>query len=270
MACADVTSANVVGYQGVQLNAGGKDMISGTFLKVGGTEEIALSKLKITGYENSDMYKYAYGGFTLTFQIRKTDGTPENTYMYYDGVDIETFEWIGGVWTDADSGAEINADNEVNFPVGKGFWLDCPDLEDCDAFYLQAAGQVIKGDYAFELNAGGKIGACNVMPVDTKLSKIEVHGYEDSEMYVYAYGGFTLTMQKLQTDGLPAATYMYYDGINIETFQWLGGVWSDADSGATITEDNDVDYEAGKGFWVDCPDLEDCDSFNFVFPKCLD
>ena len=122
MSFADVTSANVVGYKGIRLNAGGKDMISGTFLKVGGTDAIELSKLKITGYENSDMYHYAYMNFTLTFQIRKTDGTPEHTYMYSDSVNLETFEWEGGIWTDYDTGAEINADNEVTFPVGKGFW----------------------------------------------------------------------------------------------------------------------------------------------------
>ena len=275
MACADVSSANVVGYAGVQLNAGGKDMISGTFMKVSGQDTIALSTLKVTGYENSEMYLYGYMGFTATFQIRKTNGSPEATYLWSDAAmdpGDGTLVWEGGKWKDADTMIEITPKNDVNFPVGKGFWFDCPDLEDCEAFYLQSSGQVIKGDYGFELNAGGKIGACNVMPVDTTLSQVEVQGYEDSEMYLYGYMGFTLTMQKLKNNGSPQATYLWSDAAmdpGDGSLVWEGGKWKDADTMVEITKDNDVAYPAGKGFWVDCPDLEDCDAFVFAFPKCL-
>ena len=53
------------------------------------------------------------------------------------------------------------------------------------------------------------------------------------------------------------------------SFVWAGGKWTDTDSGETITAANDVDYKAGTGFWVDCPDLEDCDALVFAFPACL-
>ena len=268
MAFADVTSANVVGYSKLQLNAGGKNMMGSCFVNVG-EETMRLTDLKVTGYENSEYYLQNVYEFTVTFQRRGNDGMPYATYAYSDTTeDMET--WVGGKWYDAmNGGTEITTENDVYLKAGSGLWFDTPTLEDCSGFYLTNSGEVLKGDFGFELNAGGKIGVCNMMPTPTTLTKLEIHGYEKSEWYLQNVYEFTVTMQSLGNDGMPLATYAYSDTTeDMET--WVGGKWYDAmHGGIEITSENDVTINPGEGFWADTPELEDCTQFLMVFPKCL-
>ena len=48
-------SANVVGYNNVGLNAGGKNMVGACFVNVNNST-VKLSELKVTGYEKSEYY----------------------------------------------------------------------------------------------------------------------------------------------------------------------------------------------------------------------
>ena len=257
-----------VGYNQVQLNAGGKNMVGACFVKVGTETDVKLSELSINGYENSSYYLETVCEFNATFQRRASNGLPYATYAYTDVTDdCET--WNGGSWSDVDSGADITAENDVTLTAGDGLWFDTPALEDCSGFYLQTSGQVLNGDVAFELNAGGKIGACNMMPTVAKMSQVEIQGYEDSSYYLETVCEFNLTMQSLGSNGMPLATYAYTD-VTDDCETWNGGQWSNVDTGDDITSEDDVEIGAGEGYWVDCPALEDCEKFTMVFPACID
>ena len=267
MSFGDITSANVVGYNQVQLRSyaakNGKCMVGACFIKVGTEQDVKLSELKITGYENSAEY-LGQMGFSLSFQRRADNGMPFATYIYTDSSD-DCATWNGGWWEDL-AGNVINADNDVTLTAGDGLWFDTPALADCSAFYLQTSGQVLNGDQAFELTAGIKQGVCNMLPTSTSISKIEIHGYEDSSEYL-GQMGFCLTMQSLGDNGMPLVTYIYTDSSD-DCATWNGGWWED-NSGNVIDSDNDVVVGAGEGFWVDAPALEDCALFTMVFPGCL-
>ena len=259
-----VESANIVGYNNVGLNAGGKNMVGACFVTVGGTK-VKLSELKVTGYEKSDYY-LGEMAFAASFQRRASNGMPYATYMWADeSLDMEN--WEGGKWVDTDTGNDITTENDVLLNPGDGLWFTTPDLQDCTAFSLTSAGAVLVGDQAFELNAGGKIGVANMLPAPTTLSKIEIQGYEDSEYYLGEMA-FAMSMQSLMSNGMPQATYMWADE-SLDMENWEGGKWVDTDTGSDITTDNDVTIAAGEGFWATAPDLQDCTSFTFVIPKVL-
>ena len=268
MACADVTSANVVGYNNVPLLDGGTKMIGPCFITVGDADHtLKLSDLTIKGYENSEYYLCVELAFGATFQIRQSNGMPEVTYQYSDLTD-DCVTWNGGKWFNLDTGAEITKDNDVTFNAGDAFWFSAPDLQDCSGFYLASSGEVIKGSQAVELKAGGTVGVCNLMPTATTLSQIEIQGYENSEYYLCVELMFGMTMQSLKSNGMPQVTYQYSDSTD-DCATWNGGQWFNLDTGAEITTDNDVTIAAGEGFWASAPDLQDCDAFTFVVPACL-
>ena len=265
---ADVSSANVVGYAGVQLNAGGKNMAGAVFVSVGNRDkQMRLSELKITGYEGNEYYLTEECAFVLTFQIRNSNGSPKFTYQWADESDGES-TWNGGVWSDTDTGAVISKDNDVFFNAGDALWIQTPDLQGSEAFYLQSSGEVVLGDCGVELNAGGKCAVCNMLPAPTGLSKIEIQGYEENEYYLTEECAFVLTMQSLKSNGQPQATYQWADESDGES-TWMGGVWSDTDTGAVINDDNEVTVGAGEGFWLTCPDLQGSTAFYFVVPKVI-
>ena len=126
-----VESANIVGYNNVGLNAGGKNMVGACFVTVGGTK-VKLSELKVTGYEKSDFY-LGEMGFAASFQRRASNGMPYARYMWADeSLDMEN--WEGGKWVDLDSGLDITTENDVAIAAGEGFWATAPDLQDCTRF----------------------------------------------------------------------------------------------------------------------------------------
>jgi len=259
--------SQVVGYNQVQLNAGGKNMAGPCFISVGQTKTIGLSELKITGYEDNEYYMLEECGFVLTFQIRNNDGSPKSTYQWADESDGES-TWSGGVWTDAKTGTPITKENEVVLNAGDSLWFTTPALHGATGFYLQSSGAVFTGDCGAELNAGGKCAVCNMLPKDAGLSTIEIQGYEDNEYYMLEECGFVLTMQSLKSDGSPKATYQYADESDGES-TWSGGVWSDAKTGTAITPENEVTVKAGEGFWLTCPALHGATAFTFVVPAAI-
>ena len=194
----------VVGYNNVGLLDGGYKMVGATFTTVG-TTSVKLSELKVTGYENNEYY-LGEMAFTASFQLRSSNGMPYATYMWSDeSSDMET--WDGGKWTNAITGDEITSENDVVLEPGKGLWFSAPELQGSTAFTLTTAGEVLKGDQGVELNAGGYVGICNLMPANVKLSQVEVHGYEDNEYYLGEMA-FAMSMQSLLPSGMPQATYM--------------------------------------------------------------
>ena len=244
MSFADVSSGNVVGYSNLKLNAGGKSMLGPCFIKVGTTEDVKLSELKVTGYENSEHWTwddYAFSG--LVIQRRSSNGMPYAEYAYTDEWDEEN--WYNPHWINTDTGATITPENDVTFKAGDGLWTQAPELYDCEGYYFVSSGEVLKGAQSFELNQGGKIGVCNMLPVTTKLSQVEIHGYEDSEHWTwddYAFSG--LVAQSLASSGMPKAEYAFTD--EWDETSWYNPHWINTDSGETITTEKD------RGFVHNC------------------
>ena len=86
-AMADVTSANVVGYQQIETDGTGNVMIAPTFLKVSESNAVTLADLKVTGYTPPAWQKVGkvwknVGGCTGQFvmQTLTTSGLMENAY----------------------------------------------------------------------------------------------------------------------------------------------------------------------------------------------
>ena len=121
MSFADVTSANVVGYDNLKLNAGGKNLLGPNMLTIGTKEQIRLSDLKITGYEEAYLEDM---DFSLTFQRRMTSGMPESEYQWADMSDMEV--WEGGKWKNLKTGQFLSKDNDVTIGPGEAFWVTVP------------------------------------------------------------------------------------------------------------------------------------------------
>ena len=241
-------------------------MVGACFVNVNNST-VKLSELKVTGYEKSEYYLMEELSFTASFQRRASNGMPYATYAWTDTTD-DMENWNGGKWINLDTGADVTAENDVILKPGDGLWFATPDLKDCTAFSLTSAGQVLKGDQGFELNAGGKIGVVNMMPASVKLSEVEIQGYENSEYYLMEELSFTMSMQSLKSNGMPEATYAWTDTTD-DMENWNGGKWINLDTGADVTAENDVTIAPGEGFWASCPDLKDCAAFKFVVPKVL-
>ena len=258
MACADVTSGNVVGYSHLHLNAGGKNMVGPCFVNVTG-KTIKLSDIKVTGYEDNEYYMWTqWSAPVVVVQRRETSGLPYAQYAWSSEFDGEAFS--EGYW-----GKEFGDEDDPELKPGDALWVDTPDLEGSDEFSFVVSGEVVKGAVAFELNAGGKISVANPVPTPCTLADVEFHGYEDNEYYKWTqWSAPIVVIQKLMTSGLPEMQFAYSSEFDGESFS--EGVW-----GKEIG-----DYEAdewvlkpGEGFWVDCPDLEGSDSFYLVFPEAL-
>lgn len=241
-------------------------MVGACFVSVGG-KSVKLSELKVTGYEKSEYYLTGELSFTASFQRRASNGMPYATYAWTDSTE-DMAHWSGGKWINTDTMEEITSANDVTLKPGDGLWFSTPDLQDCAGFSLTTAGTVLKGDQAFELNAGGKIGVANMMPVPVKLSEVEIHGYEDSAYYLTGELSFTMSMQSLKSNGMPQATYAWTDSTE-DMANWNGGKWINTDTMEDVTSEKDVTIAAGEGFWASCPDLQDCEKFTFVVPQAL-
>ena len=263
-AMADVVSSDVVGYNNVGLLDGGYKMVGATFTTVG-TSAVKLTDLKVTGYEDNEYY-LGEMGFTASFQLRSSNGMPYATYVWSDeSSDMET--WDGGKWINALTSEDVTKENDVILQPGDGLWFAAPELQGSTAFTLVSSGTVLKGDQGVELSAGGYRGICNLMPASVKLSEVEVQGYEDNEYYLGEMG-FTMSMQSLLPNGMPAVTYVWADeSSDMET--WDGGKWINALTSEDITSENDVTIAAGEGFWATAPNLEGSECFTFVIPKVL-
>ena len=233
-------------------------MVGPCFVNVGDTT-IRLSDIKVTGYENSSYYlEEEYAAPSVVVQRRLSTGQPYAQYSWYDESDGES--WLGGSWVKA-----LGEEDDPVLVPGDALWVQTPSLEDCEAFTFQVAGQVVSGAIAFPLNDGGKISACNPTPVTIKLSQVEVQGYENSTYYLEEeYAAPSVVIQQLLSTGQPYAQYSWYDESDGES--WLGGSWVKA---MGEYEPEELELKAGDGFWVQTPDLEDCEQFTLVFPSAL-
>ena len=139
MACADVTSGNVVGYQTLDMLPGGRQSMVFTFSNVGATQKkLMLTDIKVVGYQDSPFWKYTkWQCPNIYLKKLMTSGATEIQYNWVDEFDsVNEGEWDGGHWK-IDRGADITEDNDVTINPGQGFFVQADQLQEgCTAYTL--------------------------------------------------------------------------------------------------------------------------------------
>ena len=281
MACADVNSANVVGYQGLEVLTAGRKAMCFTFSDVGATaKKMMLSEIKLQGYQDSTYWQKKYQCPQITLKKLGTSGAAEAEYSWKDEFDNENEgEWDGGHWEDAKH-TVIAGDKDVEIKAGDGFFVDAAAVPPeattgCKAYSFLVNGEVIQGSYAAEILTAGRQVMGNMMPAATKLSKVEIQGYQDSTYWQKKYQCPQITLKKLATSGAAEAEYSWKDEFDNENEgEWDGGHWEDAKH-TVITGDKDVTVNPGESYFVDAAAVPTeattgCKIYTFVFPACLE
>ena len=263
-AMADVTSANVVGYQALNTdNEGGNVMLAPTFLKVSESNTVTLADLKVTGYDepvwekrDKDKNPRNYGGCTGGKFVTATltpAGTEDKSYTWLDyfkgGNRIGPGWFMDGNATPIEGGAA-----SVELDAGDSLWIKG------SGYQLQPAGAVNPFDIIFKTDVdGGNKAVGNCTPVELTLADLTVTGYDDpvwekrdKDKNPRNYGGCTggkfvaATLTPAGTEDKSYTWLDYFKGGNR-----IGPGWF-MDGNATPIEGGaeGVKIPAGKGLWV--------------------
>ena len=117
---ADVASANVVGYQKIDLSKG-YNMVGTSFQQVTGENSISVQNIKANGLKGYDWVNWEPGDVLMIWDAAKQGYL---TTLYYAG-DVQTEEMTlegaeAGTWFDMDINYET-ATTEI--PAGGAFWI---------------------------------------------------------------------------------------------------------------------------------------------------
>ena len=229
MACADVTSANIVGYNTTALTKN-NTAAGATFLTIG--EEGA----KFSSFQLQGVSATAIVPGSITIQTLDNLGNKDKIWKYYQNV--KSGAWKGKLgWFDED-GEQMTTEHDYIFPVGTGLWI-----KGLAGASLQMSGEVMLDKLVCELNKNNVL-LCNPYPCEITLAKnIELGGVSET-----AIVPGSITIQTLDDLGNKDKIWKYYQ--NVKSGAWKGKLgWFDED-GNQITEDNDAVFPAGKGLWV--------------------
>ena len=114
----------IVGYQNLNLRAGGQTMASPTFLEVSSTTGCTLADLTVSGYtaeyydENEEDYVGGVAPNAFVLMFLSSTGVASARYYWID--DGETGP---GWFKNAVGGAITGGASSVSVPAGKGFWV---------------------------------------------------------------------------------------------------------------------------------------------------
>lgn len=213
----DVTSGNIVGYAGSQLDDEyGNVLLSAQFAAVGNADKkIYLGALKPVASVGT------VGNRKVTIQTLTAGGTMDQYYR-----------WNGSKWIYSSDGADAN---DVELPAGKGLWVSCSISGDEATVVLQGSGEVNQQDIVARLDGEyGNVAVGNGFPVAVKLGTIVPEALVQGE----TVGNRKVTIQTLTSGG---TMDQYY--------RWNGSKWVFA---ADNTDANDEEIPAGKALWVSC------------------
>ena len=219
---ADVTSANVVGYQEIETNAGATDftMLTPTFLSVASDKDCTLADLKVTGYTGETK-----GDFVL--RTLNVDGSSNKQYYW-----VETASKTAG-WYASKLGSAIPGGPEsVAIDAGQGLWCTTK------GYKLVPCGAVGQSLIEYETNSGDSFTAVgNCTPVDITLDKLTVTGYAGETK-----GDFVL--RTLNVDGSSNKQYYW-----VETASKTAGWYASKLGSAIPGGPESVTIKAGQGLW---------------------
>ena len=224
-------SANVVGYNGVELRSGSKG-VGGCFKTIT-TAGVDLSTITVTGYNAEDGSEDEVYAQTLDSQGKLVDLFNWIDVSYEeDGETITLYGWMG---TD---GELIEAGTKV-FELGDGLWVNAPSK----TYKLNFSGEVVKDGADVALKAGSKM-VSNPLPLDVDINTIFVKGYsaeDGSEDEVYA--------QTLDSQGGLVDLYNWIDvsyeedGEVVTLYGWMNAE-------GELIEDETVYVKAGEALWI--------------------
>ena len=262
---ADVTSANIVGYQKVNLNLDGAKMLGAPFICVNGSAEKGfwLSDLRPEGYlENTDLVASGTDG-DFSIQLLNTSGHTAAKYSWVHAAKKK--KWSGeGYWNDPSAEPVIpHGENDHYFAPGSGMWTFCPDVseDDSDATYsVTPAGEVCTDSVTWHLPmVAGAAAFANPYPVSIWLSDLIVEGYLDNTDLVASGTDGDFSIQLLNKSGHTSAKYSWVHASKKK--KWSGdGYWNDPSAEPVIAHsDNDLQITSSMGLWIFAPDRSDDD-----------
>ena len=238
IALADVTSANIVGYQNKELRAGFK-LVGAAFTNVG-KDSIMLSDIKPVGfYANEQMLEDGYTDNDFQIYILKSNGGNEAVYGWYQENDGEVWDEESGEWS-----------GELELKPGQGLWFNCNVYE--DGYTLSNAGEALVEARNIPLRAGF---SPIVIPLSCgcKLSDIRPIGYyNNAQMLEDCYTDNDFQVYILKSNGGNEAVYGWYQENDGEVWDEDSAEWS-----------GDRTFQAGDALWVNCNVYENGYSLSF-------
>ena len=221
-------------------------MMTPNFLNVNSATGCKLSDLSVTGYEppvwmeEDEYFEGGCAGGDFILQFLNNNGSVAARYYWIDDGD-NTAGWYATMG----AGTIENGAESVTIPAGTATWVIGTGKK------LQSAGAVNTADVAFKMNATRNTAVGNCMPVDLKLSKLTVTGYdaplwiEEDEYFEGGCAGGDFILQFLNNNGSVAARYYWIDdGDN------TAGWYATMGAGAIENGAESVTVPAGKGAWV--------------------
>ena len=247
----DVTSANTVGYAGVDTLSSGNKLITPMFITVGsadGTFKLSDLKGDASTYDGETygdlmLTVLTSGGATAFFT--EDDGIPElvgkaKQFAWYD-----TEDQTAG-WYDL-NGEYVWPADKITFKAGQGFWTVGYEVR------LTSAGQVSLNEVSVKTLSSGNIAVGNPYPLPIKLSNM----FADATSYdEETYGDLMLTVL---TSGGATAFFTEEDGITeligkAKQFAWYDtedqtAGWYDL-NGEFVWPAEKIEFQIGQGFWT--------------------
>ena len=244
---ADVTSANIVGYDTTDLQLAGLSA-GAAFVPVSGNV-VDLIDITVTGYKDAQGNGTCEGG--VQAQTLDAGGGTDKTYEWYD-VDYGGGDVYYG-WYPLNEEENIKR-GDVTVQPGEGLWFYCT----ASSYSFQSSGQVpTDGDVETNLQIAG-LTIANPTPVKVDLVDCEVGGYKDEQGEGTCEGG--VQVQTLDAGGGTLKTYEWYD------VDYGGGDlyygWYPLNEEENVKRD-EVTLDPGAGLWSYCT----ASGYTFIWPK---
>ena len=274
VAVADVTSANIVGYQQVNVQNQGNTMIAPTFANVGITGKFNLNDISMTGYDPSEYDGEEWDGGAkrnqLILQTLTKGGVVDQQYFWLDYINGDNpdptseendvfkgwYKYVGGKYVQMTNEERLAAE----FDQGQAFWI-LSGLK--KVVKLVPVGAVGKADVAFAIETQGNTAVGNSRPVAITLGELTASGYDPSEYDGEEWDGGAkrnqLILQTLTKGGVVDKQYFWLDYINGEDpdptseendvfkgwYKYVGGKYIQM----TQKELDEEEFDPGQGFW---------------------
>ena len=237
---ADVTSANVVGYNGDDSH-GGLNWYTPTFRTVGcNTTDINSINLDDGQPAGEGMV-----GWGETMYIVDPNGEPDGSYIYWNkGMDM-----TGTVETDFFWADEEGTPVSVSFDAGDGIAIENGIVEDFTEYKIKNAGEVDKGTVTFAAH-GGLNWTGNPFPMALPINNITL---DDGQPAGEGMVGWGETMYIVDPNGEPEGSYIYWNkGMDMTGTVETDFFWADGEGNPV-----DVSFDPGAGFAIENGIVED-------------
>ena len=281
VAMADVTSANIVGYNNNNLVDGAVGQ-GASFAPISGAKTVRLQDMIVSGYKAEDPDQEAWG--EIYAQVLNASGGSNDAQTYYwfdcyvdDGeAGILDTTFYGWYYIDEDTGYPTEIGEDVTFTLGDGLWMYA---DTSFAWTIQYAGQVSAEDIPVVLIDGAKLcvnATSRTLNINgdaaTGFNGITISGYKAEDPDQEAWGEVYAQVLNASGGSNDAQTYYWFDcyvddgeaGILDTTF--YGWYYIDEDTGYPKEIGEDVLVKPGESLWVYADT-----SFNWVltFPSAL-